>query len=368
MNSASRFGKVMARNDCESLTSLRESPSTIIGFFEEARVMSKVIGISVALSLFFSLNCLPTAAPVSASPAKQQQITIAQFGHVFLYLPLYVAVDKGFFRDQGLDVKLVSTGGDEKTFTAVSTGNAQFGVSDPTFSAIARERGQGGKVVAGIVKGVPFWVVTFKNGLKSFAEPSGLAGQRIATYSAPSTSYAVMKSLLHNHGKPIDGKIVQGAFGTLLALLRADKADVALEIEPVVSIATHQGAKIVYSPAKALGDFAFTGLTVSDEFYAKHPDQIQAAVNAISKAMKFIQNDFDGTLSVAKKEFPEVAEPVLREALTRLTKEGTIPKSPVLSKEAWSNAVKLRRELGDLKGPGSFEQNVDMKFALKATQ
>ncbi len=48
-------------------------------------------------------------------------------------------------------MKLVSTGGDEKTFTAVSTGNAQFGVSDPIFVAIARQRGQGGKVVAGIV-------------------------------------------------------------------------------------------------------------------------------------------------------------------------------------------------------------------------
>lgn len=330
--------------------------------------MSKIVGLSalVSLSLFVcgALNCRAD----SATPAKLQQISIAQFGHVFLYLPLYVAVDRGFFKDQGLDVKLVSTGGDEKTFTAVSTGNAQFGVSDPTFSAIARERGQGGKVVAGIVKGVPFWVVTFKNGLKSFSEPSGLTGQRIATYSAPSTSYAVMKNLLQNHGKPIDGKIVQGAFGTLLALLRADKADLALEIEPVVSIATHQGAKIVYSPAKALGDFAFTGLTVSDDFYSKHPDQIQSAVNAISNAMKFIQKDFNGTLAVAKKEFPEVPEPVLREALTRLTKEGTIPKTPVLSKEAWNNAVKLRRELGDLKGAGSFEQNVDMKFAVKASQ
>lgn len=303
--------------------------------------------------------------PALPQPKTVEPITIAQFGHVFLYMPLYVAVDKGFFKDQGMDVKLVSTGGDEKTFTAVCSGNAQFGVSDPTFAAIARERGQGGKVVAGIVRGVPFWVVSFDNNLKKIDNPAGFAGHRIATYTAPSTSYAVMKSILQNDGHPVDAKIVQGAFGTLLALLKAKQADLAMDIEPIVSIATHQGAHIVYSPAAKLGDFAFTGLTVSDAYYKKSPEKIQAAVTAITNAMNFIQKDFEGTVAVAKKEFPEVQEPVIREALKRLISEGTIPKSPVLSKTAWDRAIALRRDLGDMKGAGSFDENVDMKFASK---
>jgi NitT/TauT family transport system substrate-binding protein len=281
-------------------------------------------------------------------------------------MPLYVAVDKGFFKEQGLDVRLVSTGGDEKTFTAVASGNAQFGVSDPTFSAIARERGQGGKVVAGIVRGVPFWVVTFNPAIKKIENASGFSGYRIATYTAPSTSYAVMKNILQNNGKPVNGKIVQGAFGTLLALLKANQADMALDIEPIVSIATHQGGRIVYSPAVHLGDFAFTGLTVSDDFHKQHPDQIQQAVNAVTKAMKFIRADFEGAVAVARKEFPEVAEPVVREALKRLVAEGTVPATPVLTKQAWDRAISLRREIGDLKGKGSFEENVDMTFAMKA--
>ncbi|HEY9756078.1 MAG TPA: ABC transporter substrate-binding protein [Oculatellaceae cyanobacterium] len=308
----------------------------------------------------------PIAAATKAAqqpPASLHKVTIAQFGHVFLYMPLYVAVDKGFFKEQGLDVKLVSTGGDEKTFTAVSTGNAQFGVSDPTFAAIGRERGQGGKVVAGIVRGVPFWVITFNKDLKPFDNPTGFAHHKIAAYTAPSTSYAVIKSTIQNNGHPVDAKIVQGAFGTLLALLKANQADMAIEIEPMVSIANHEGAHIVYSPATKLGDFAFTGLTVSDDFYAKHPEEIQAAVNGLAKSMKYIQSDFAGALAVAKKEFSEVPEPVLKEALKRLIDQGTIPKSPVLTRDAWDRAVALRKDLGDMKGKGSFDENVDMKFA-----
>jgi NitT/TauT family transport system substrate-binding protein len=323
------------------------------------------VRVLIPLILFALLLARPACAETTT---KSQPITIAQFGHVFLYLPLYVAVDKGFFKQQGLDVKLVSTGGDEKTFTAVTTGNAQFGVSDPTFAAIARERGRGGKVVASIVRGVPFWVISYDDKIKKFDDVNGFAGKRVATYTAPSTSYAVMKDILNNGGKPVSAKIVQGAFGTLLAILKTKQADMALEIEPMVSIATNGGARVVYSPASKLGDFAFTGLTVSDDYFAKHPEQIQAAVNAVAAAMNYIQKDFNGTLAVAKKEFSEVPEPVLKSALQRLISEGTIPKSPVVSKTAWDRAIALRRSLGDLHGSGSFEGNVDMKFATKAAK
>ncbi len=320
---------------------------------------------SVAICLLILTSLMPAA---QAQKTKLKPITIAQFGHVFLYMPLYVAVSKGFFRDEGLDVKLVSTGGDEKTFTAVITNNAQFGVSDPTFTAIARERGQGGKVVAGIVRGVPFWVVTFKKDLVKFTQADGFKGHRVATYTAPSTSYAVMKKVLQNGGKKVDAKIVQGAFGTLLSLLKANQADMALDIEPIVSIATNEGGHIVYSPAKALGDFAFTGLTVSDNYLSKNPDDVQKAVNAIAKAMDYIQKDFEGTVKIACSDFPEVKESVVRDALKRLISEGTIPRSPMLPENAWNNAISMRKEIGDLTSSGAYKENVDMRFANKVSK
>jgi len=303
----------------------------------------------------------------SQTESKGKQVTIAQFNHVFLYMPLYVAARQGFFKEEGLDVKFVSTGGDEKTFTAVSAGNAQFGVADPVFVAVAREKGQGGKVVAGIVRGVPFWVVTRKKEIKPFESPSGFAGYRVGTYQAPSTSYAVMKHILDNDGNPVpEAQIVEGGFGTLLPMLKADQADMAMTIEPMVSIAVKDGARIVFSPANILGDFAFTGLTVSDSFHKKHPETIQKAVNAISKAMTFIHSDFDGALAVARQEFPEVDPEVVRNALRRLIDQGTLPKNPSLDSGAWDKAVELRKEIGDLEGPATFEDNVDMTFSDSA--
>jgi NitT/TauT family transport system substrate-binding protein len=309
---------------------------------------------------------LPIAFAISSD--QLQKITIAQFGHVFLYMPLYVALDKGFFKEQGLDVKLVSTGGDEKTFTAVAAGNAQFGVADPTFVAIARQRGQGGKVVARIVGRVPLLAVTFKNNIKTIKQPTDFNGYRIASLPAPSTTYAVITKILQNNGHPVKATLVQGAFGTLSALIKADHADIAFEIEPNASIVCEQGAHTVYSTANYFGDIAFTGMTVSDSFCKDHPDEIQAAVKALAKAMNYIHNNFSGTLAIAKQEFPEIKDSVLKNALSRLIDEGSIPSTPMLSRQSWDRAIALRKEVGDLQSLGGYEQNVDMKFAVKAVK
>ncbi|MDZ4835665.1 MAG: ABC transporter substrate-binding protein [Candidatus Melainabacteria bacterium] len=300
----------------------------------------------------------PTTSKKASSAVP---ITIAQYGHIFLYMPLYVAQRKDFFKKHGLDVKLVSTGGDEKTFTAVVTGNAQFGVSDPTFVAIAREHGQSGKVVAAVVRGVPFWIVALKKDIGVFTKPEDFEGHRCAAFTAPSTSYAVMKKILAD-GKTKKASIVQGAFGTLPALLKSDQVDLALELEPTVSILVGEGAHVVYSPKDELGDFAFTGLEVSDKFAAEHPDLIKACVAALKDAMDYIHQDFDGAVEVAKQEFPEVKPEIVKDALARLRDSGTIPKSPMLPKSAWDKAISMRRDLGDLDSAGTYEENVDMSY------
>jgi NitT/TauT family transport system substrate-binding protein len=314
-------------------------------------------------------GCTTAQTPEPPAANRLQPVTIAQFGHIFLYLPVYVALDKGYFADQGLNVRLISTGGDEKTFTAVTSGNAQFGVADPTFVAIAREHGQGGQVVASVVNGVPFWGVAFRPDIGPIKKVEDLKGLRIATYSAPSTNYTVMKKLIQNHGEPVAARIVQGApTGSIVAMVKANQADIAMEVEPAASIAVSQGGHVVWSLKKQFGDFAITGLTVADNYPLQNSATIRSAVRALNKAMEFIHSDFEGTLEVAKKEFPDTDPQILRAALRRMIDEGTIPRSPVISKEAWDKAIALRRETGDLTGDGSFATNVEMKFAREMTQ
>jgi NitT/TauT family transport system substrate-binding protein len=302
-----------------------------------------------------------TLSRAADAPRKFSDVTIAQYGHVFLYLPVYVALAKGYFTEEGLHVHLVSTGGDEKTFAAVLSGYAQYGVADPLFTAIAREQGRGGKVIASLVNGVPFWGVTYRKDIPVIDDAPEFSGTRIAVYDEPSTNYAVMRETL-NSAHVRDATIVQGSYGSLLAMLQAGKADIAMELEPNVSVAVANGARVVYSLPHRISHFAFTGLTTSDSQLAEHPAQARAVVRALAKGLSSIRNDPRGTLAIAEQEFPELPNSVVESALNRLVSDKVIPTSLFLYPSAWQNAVAVRRAIGELNGTAAYSDNVDMRF------
>lgn len=299
--------------------------------------------------------------------AQSKKVTICQFAQVFVYLPLYVAQEKGFFAQEGLEVSLINGGGDDKTFAAVASGQAQFGVADPTFAAIARERGQPGVVLASVVNGATFWGVTFREDIGKIDSTAKFKGLKIATYQAPSTNYTLMAKTFKDNSDAIgDAKIVQGAFGTLLAMLDAKTADVAMELEPTVSIAVEQGAHVVCSYPEMYGPFLLTGLYTTEEYRDANPEICQKTVNALERAVRYAHSDPAGTVAIARKVFPELSPEVAKSAVDRLLKEKTIPEHVTIDPAAWDNAVKVRQEVGDLKSSEAAEKTVDASFAKKA--
>lgn len=294
------------------------------------------------------------------TPPTQQSITIAQAGDFYLYAPLYIAADKGFFANNGLLVTIVSTGGDEKTWAAVISGSAQFGVADPTFIAIANQRGQPGKIVATIVNGVPFWGITKNPSVPTITKPADLDSYTVATFPSPSTAYTLQKRMFESGGlKP---KIREGGFGTLMALMEAGQADIALELEPNVSQAAANGYRIVYSLSDVYGDFTITGLTTTPDYIRNNPQTIAAVVKSIGEAMVFLQQNPDESADILAKRFPEIKKDVAIAALRRVLAAGIIPKSPTTMEDAWRKALQLRIDAGDVKPPSNIMDFVDNSF------
>ena len=84
---------------------------------------------AIAIGVFVYLN---------KSDKKQvdfqlETVKVAQFSEALLYMPLYLADDRGFFREEGIAIEIINTGGDNQTFAAVIGGSATFGVADPTW-------------------------------------------------------------------------------------------------------------------------------------------------------------------------------------------------------------------------------------------
>jgi NitT/TauT family transport system substrate-binding protein len=299
---------------------------------------------------------------------KTEHIVINQAANTLLYLPLYIANDNGYFKDQDVDVSIVTGGGDSQAFAAVIGGSADIAQGDPMMVPISRQEGGPGKIIGNVVGRVAFWGVAVDPKITPITKPQDFAGKRVVTYPAPNTIYALQQRALLAGGLTLgkDSFIIQAQFGTELAPLFAGKADITMTLEPVVSQALAKGAHIVYSFPEQYGDYPLTGLMVKEDLIQKNPGLVQHVLNAYQEALTYAYQNPDGAIAVAVKEFPDVDKTIIANAVRRMLSEGTIPKVVTVSQDAYEKAISVRRDIGDLQKDVSFGDAVDNQFAEKA--
>ena len=228
---------------------------------------------------------------------------------------------------------------------------------------LLKEQGIDGCVIGSIVNSVPFWALTKNPNVPQITNAAMLAPYSVATFSAPSTAYTVQTEMFKEAKLPTN--IRQGAFGTLLPMLDTGNADIALELEPNVSIAVANGAKVVYSFADKYPDFTFTGITTSKKTIDEKPEIVQHFINAITKAEKFAHEYPDSAAYYMAELYPDVNKNIIAQAIKRMVDSNTLPQNAVISPEAWKQAVALRHRMGDLKSLDNIESVLDMNFAEK---
>jgi NitT/TauT family transport system substrate-binding protein len=323
------------------------------------------------LIVLFGLFALliSSCTPRSQKDSKITKVTVAQWGKekYLIYLPLYIAIEKGFFKDEGLEINLKYSGNDDQVFATVIKGDADFGVGDPVFTAIAREQGFNGKVIATIVNGVSIWGVTNNNSINPIDALQDLKGLRIGTFPAPSTNYTLInKTIIDNPILLKNTSIIQAPIGSQIALLENNAVDIAMELEPSVSLAISKGYKLVFSSPMFYGEFAFTGITTTEDYLIKNEETAQKFVNALEKAVQFCHNNTDEAVKIAKSLFPSIEGNVIEMAVNRMIKEKTLPEHVLTSETAWDNAIEVRKIVGDIKQTSNTNISVENKFAINA--
>jgi NitT/TauT family transport system substrate-binding protein len=282
-------------------------------------------------------------------PALTHVVVNQAFEHL-LYIGLYVAKDKGFFAQQGLDVEIDTGGGDAQAFSALTSGQAQFAQGDPAFVAIANEKGWQGRVVAMAVDRAATWGVTLDKSIKPFTDPAGFRGRTVATYPNTNTAYVIQKQLDEKAGLKVGKttKILEVPFGTEIATLHNRQADIAQTIEPNASQVELQGGTVVFSYPDAYGPLAFTGVMTSKRLIDENPQLVQKFITAYEQALQFIQTDPEGTLAIAQKRLPDLPPDVIKAGLARLVQSGSIPKHAAVNQESWKKLLQIRVDVGDL--------------------
>lgn len=84
-----------------------------------AYIVSGIIVLVLASSVFLNFN--------KSEKNDMKKVTLAEVAHTIFYAPQYVAIEKGYFEEYGIDIELVLTSGADKVTAAVLSGDADIG-------------------------------------------------------------------------------------------------------------------------------------------------------------------------------------------------------------------------------------------------
>ncbi|TYC52461.1 ABC transporter substrate-binding protein [Rhodobacterales bacterium] len=323
---------------------------------------------SVLLGLAGTAGALSLGLPRAALAAPVARISEAI--HLGLYMPVYVAIDKGLFQDQGLGTDLKSAGGIAQPVSALLSGAADFAVTGTGMSINATVEGAQMVNVAKIAGQISVWILARKG--TSFNGPEDFAGKTIATLKFPSNTFTTPTYAMKLAGldPEKDVKFLQLPFGAQLQAVADGRADFATVFEWDASIgATQFDLDVVYSLGEALGPAVFSSTFVTRDFIEKSPETVQLYCNAIAAAEKLLHEDESVFVDVATKQFPQVDPAVIAAAHSRFFGSvPLVPRNPIISEDEWNTLVAHEDGAGTLRANLPFADMVDNSFAVKATR
>jgi NitT/TauT family transport system substrate-binding protein len=242
------------------------------------------------------------AAPLFAqSPALEKpKLTLAVGGkNLLYYLPLTIAEQLGYFKAEGLELSIVDFAGGSQALRALVGGSAD--VVSGAFEHTVNMQPKGQKLRAVVLMGRAPQIVLGVNPktMPNFKTVADLKGKKIGV-TAPGSSTNVMTNfVLAKAGlKPSDVSIIGvGAGNGAVAAMRAGQIDAISNLDPVISLLQRSNDLKIVSDTRivAEADKVFGGpmpaacLYVPQSFVEKNPKTVQALVNAIVRADKWIQ-------------------------------------------------------------------------------
>jgi NitT/TauT family transport system substrate-binding protein len=302
-----------------------------------------------------SLTAILLATPALA---ENKKVTLSQAFQSMLYLPLYVAIDEGFFTQQGLDLTKETAGAPSVALSAVISGSAQFSIHGPEW-AIAASKGAPVDVIANVVNGAAVWIATAPD--FKFNSIKDLKGQKVVTGLMPTTSTSLFIKLLKENGMDAktDVDMIQVAIGSEPGPFVAKQADIAVMYEPGLDQAVAKGMKVVLGFPKLYGAYAFSTVTARNDV---DPDTAQRVVNGMEMAMRFMTKNEAGTVEIAKKEFPTLDAAVVEAAVKRMLADGVYPPSVDITADALKVSMDTQIALGNLAAQPDYKSFVVKKF------
>jgi ABC-type nitrate/sulfonate/bicarbonate transport system substrate-binding protein len=300
-----------------------------------------------SLTVACALLCLHLAATAANFALAEEKVRFSFAAVTGSYMDEFVAIEKGYHRDEGLAVEMIRAGGGIAT-QALIAGDLHFSTSAGS-ALSAMLRGAEIKVVYTNIDrpGYQLW-----SGQPEIKNLKNLVGKKVGVTSRGDTQELAVRLLLRKHGIDANSVVyIPVGFGaTRLVALQTGTVD-------AVPLGAGDFAQLKQSKGNMLGDtekeirFAYVGLAVSSRLLARQPNLVERYLRSVVKGREYARRYREQTISILGKYTQRKRE------FNEFDYDSTLP---VLTAEGWvgdeilKEDVAMRAELVGVSPPSDY--------------
>ena len=328
------------------------------------------------ISLVLSIVTLIFTVPLLFCGCKKDEgtlkdVTLNEVAHSIFYAPQYVAIENGYFEDEGINLKLVTGFGADKVMTALISGEAQIGFMGSESSIYAYNEGNSDYAVnfAQLTQRAGNFLVSRKP-IDNFSWDM-LKGTTILGGRAGGMPEMVLEYILKNNGIDIstDLEIVQNIdFGLTGGAFAGGQGDFTVEFEPHATALEKEGTGcVVASLGVDSGYVPYTAYSAKKSYINKNPEIIQGFTNALQRGMEYVNSHSSEDIAkVIAPQFPDTDADTIAVIVERYKSQDTWKNDLVFSKDSFTLLQDILYEAGVIKEYAPYSDLVDTGFAQKA--
>lgn len=305
--------------------------------------------------------------------SQTSKVKIGEVARSVFYAPQYVAIEKGFFKDEGLDVELQTTAGGDKTMTALLSGAIDVALVGAETSIYVYQQGAEDPVInfAQLTQTDGTFLVA-RDEIKDFdwsqLRDKVFLGQRKGGMPQMAGEFTLKK---HGIDPQNDLELIQNIeFANIAAAFASGTGQFVQLFEPTASIFEREGkGHVIASFGTESGRLPYTVFMTKQSYIKDHEDIVQKFTNAIYRGQQWVQTHSpEETAKVITPFFKDTDQDILVSAVKRYLEQGTYAESPVLEESAWNNLLDVMDSAGELKSRVEPDKVVDNTFAKSAIQ
>ncbi|WP_084279138.1 ABC transporter substrate-binding protein [Anoxybacteroides tepidamans] len=321
------------------------------------------------------ISFLVVVLAIPMACAKQEKETtkvrVAEVTRSIFYAPQYVALSKGFFKKEGLNVELTTTWGGDKTMTTLLSGGADIALVGSETSIYVYSQGTNDPAInfAQLTQTDGTFLVSRKK-IDHFSWDS-LKGSVFLGQRKGGMPQMVGEFVLKKHGidPHKDLQLIQNVdFANIANAFASGTGDYVQLFEPTASIFEQQGkGYIVASFGTESGHVPYTSFMAKQSFIKNNKNAIEKFTRALYKAQQWVEAHSAAEIAQAiQPYFKDTDIQLIEKVVNRYKQQGSYATNPILDEKEWNNLQAIMDEAGELPKHVDYSKLVNTSFAKKA--